>query len=115
MTNITAPSGTEHPLPAAFQDLAPFLGWALAKEQERMQKRLASTMAEIVAFYEAMLARMEAVVEYLQQFPADRLPPQGQALFQLSLSFIEVANAVELYKQPRLPNGFNPARFVLIE
>jgi hypothetical protein len=115
MTNITAHSGTEKFLPAAFQDLAAFLGWALAKEQERMQKRLASTMEEIVAFYDAMLARMEAIIEYLQQFPPDRLSLEGQTLFHLSLSLIEVANAVELYKQPRLPNGFNPARFVPIE
>jgi hypothetical protein len=115
MANITARSGAENPLPTAFQDLAPFLGWALAKERERTQKRLASPMAEILAFYEAMLARMEAIVEYLQQFPPDRLPPEGQTLFRLSLSLIEVANAVELYKQPRLPNGFNPARFVPIE
>src|SRR5262245_14239799 len=115
MAHVTAPDNSEHALPAAFQDLAPFLGWALAKEHERMQKRLASTMADIVEFYDAMLARMETIIGYLKQFPTDRLPPEGQTLFHLSLSFIEVANVVELYKQPRLPNGFNPARFVLIE
>ena len=115
MAHGTARSDTEHPLPAAFQDLAPFLPWALAKEHERLQKRLASPMAEIGAFYDTMLARMEPIIEYLKQFPVNCLPPEGQTLFQLSLSFIEVANAVELYKQPRLPNGFNPARFVLSE
>src|SRR5262245_21604139 len=115
MAHGTARSGTENCLPATFQELTPFLDWALAKEQERTQKRLGSPMAEIVAFYETMLVRMEAIVEYLQQFPADRLPVEGQALFHLSLSLIEVANAVELYIQPRLPNGVNPARFVPIE
>src|SRR5262249_50290487 len=115
MANVTARSRTENPLPTTFQDLAPFLGWALAKEQERLQKRLASTMEEILAFYDAMLARMEAIIEYLQLSPPDHLSPEGQPLFHLSLSLIEVANAVELYKQPRLPNGFNPARFVPIE
>src|SRR5262245_12676467 len=113
MAHGTARSETEKPLPAAFQDLAPFLNWALAKEHERLQKRVGSTMTEIVTFYNTMLARMEPIIEYLKQFPADRLPPEGQTLFHLSLSLIEVANAVELYKQPRLPNGFHPARFVL--
>src|SRR5215510_2397777 len=115
MAHVMTGPGTEQSLPAAFQDLTPFLDWALAKEQERTQKRLGSTMAEIEAFYEAMLVRMEDIVAYLQQFPPERLPAEGQPLFHLSLSLIEVANAVELYKQPRLPNGFNPARFVRIE
>jgi hypothetical protein len=103
------------PLPAAFQDLEPFLDWALATETERMQKRMTSSMTEIRTFYDAMLARMDAIVEYLKQFPANDMPVETQTLFQLSLSLIEVANAVELYKQPKLPFGFDPARFVPVE
>jgi hypothetical protein len=72
-------------------------------------------MEEILAFYHAMLPRMDAITDYLKQFPLDRMPTEAQTLFRLSQSLIEVANAVELYKQPRLPNGFDPARFVLIE
>lgn len=115
MANVTNGSGVEKTLPAAFRDLAPLIDWALATESERMQKRRSSTMEEILAFYNAMLPRMEAITDYFIQFPADRMPVEAQTLFQLSLSLIEVANAVELYKQPRLPNGFDPARFVLIE
>lgn len=100
------------PLPANFQDLEPFLDWALATETERMRKRMASSMKEIRAFYDAMLARMDTIIDYLKQFPVDNLPTEAQTLFQLSLSLIEVSNAVELYKQPKLPFGFDPARFV---
>ncbi|HXG17587.1 MAG TPA: hypothetical protein VNN62_00745 [Methylomirabilota bacterium] len=102
----------DKPLPAEFQDLAPFVEWALGTETERMTKRMTSSMKEIRAFYDAMLARMDAIVHYLKQFPADDLPPEARTLFHLSLSLIEVSNAVELYKQPKLPFGFDPARFV---
>lgn len=102
-------------LPAAFQDLAPFLPWALSKEQERTAKRLASSQEEILAFYNAMLLRIDAITTYLKQFPLNGMPAEAETLFHLSLSLIEVANAVEMYKQPRLPLGFDPARFVPVE
>ena len=99
-------------LPAEFRDLASFSDWAVTTEKERTQKRLTSTMKDINGFYDAMLPRMDAIVEYLRQFPPDTLPPEARTLYQMSLSLIEVANAVELYKQPRLPVAFDPARFV---
>ena len=102
-------------LPAPFHDLAPFSGWALAKESERTGKRLASTMEEIRAFYDAMLPRLEAIVQYLNQFPLDRLPEDAQQLFYLTLSLVEVASAVELYGQPEVINGLDPSRFTPVE
>jgi hypothetical protein len=102
-------------LPANFADLAPFLAWALSKEQQRTAKRMASTQDEILTFYNAMLSRIDAVTNYLKQFPLDGMTAEAETLFHLSLSLIEVANAVELYKQPRLPLGFNPARFAPVE
>jgi len=115
MPRAKKPLNTTNLLPAPFQDLAPFLDWALAKETERTRKRMTSSMEEIRGFYDAMLARMDAIVEYLKQFPADDMPDEARTLFHLSLSLIEVSNAVELYKQPKLPNGFDPARFVPVE
>lgn len=102
-------------LPAAFQDLVSFLPWALSKEQERTAKRLASSQEEILAFYNAMLLRIDAITTYLKQFSLEGMPAEAETLFHLSLSLIEVANAVEMYKQPRLPLGFDPARFVPVE
>ena len=41
-------------LPAAFSDLEPFAStWCLATESERFAKRMASTMEEMHAFYDA--------------------------------------------------------------
>jgi hypothetical protein len=115
MANAILQTDVAKSLPANFQDLAPFLPWALSKEQERTAKRMASTQEEILAFYNAMLSRIEAITNYLKQFPLDGMPAEAETLFHLSLSLIEVANAVEMYKQPRLPLGFDPARFVPVE
>ena len=115
MADAIQQSGVAHWLPRDFQDLAPFLPWALGKEQERTAKRMASTQEEILTFYNAMLSRMDAITNYLKQFPLDGMPAEAETLFHLSLSLIEVANAVEMYKQPRLPLGLDPARFVPIE
>ena len=41
-------------LPDAFADLEPFAAWCLATERERYAKRLASTMPEMQAFYDAI-------------------------------------------------------------
>ena len=40
-------------LPAEFADLEPFSDWILETERERYAKRLASTMEELQAFYDA--------------------------------------------------------------
>jgi len=39
----------ERQLPQPFQDLEPFLAWALPTDRERSAKRQASTMAELKA------------------------------------------------------------------
>jgi hypothetical protein len=101
-------------LPQQFKDLEPFVSaWALATEKERTEKRYASTMAELQAFYDAMLPRMEAILDYLQQFTLDKMPAEVKRLFYLSLSMAEVASPVELFKQPTVPDTFaDPGRLV---
>ena len=100
-------------LPKQFSDLERFVGpWALATEKERNRKRLSSTMEEIRAFYDAMLLRMEAVIGYLNQFPLDQVPEEAKRLLYLTLSLAEVANAVELFGQPGVIDGFDPERFI---
>ncbi len=98
-------------LPEAFRDLEPWLAWSLATERERSAKRQSSTMEEIKAFYDVMLARMEAILPYLEQFPPDNVPLQTERLFYLTLSLAEVAPAAELYGQPGVVDGFDVSRF----
>ncbi len=102
-------------LPAEFADLEPFIDWALATEQERTSKRLASNMDDIQAFYDHMSARVEAIMAYLNAWPLDSLPPEAARLFHLSLSLMEVANAVEMFQSPAVINGFDIKRFTPVE
>ena len=102
---------SSHALPEAFADLEGFAGaWALATEAERSRKRKASTMAEIQAFYDAMFPRMEEILSYLRQFSLDEMPEEAKRLLHLSLSLAEVAPAVELFKQPSVPDGYDITR-----
>lgn len=103
---------TECQLPEPFQDLAPYLAWSLPTERERSAKRQSSTMAEITAFYQAMLPRMEEVLPYLAQFPPEHVPVDVQRLFYLTLSLAEVAPAVENFGQPSVVEGYDIARFI---
>ncbi len=102
-------------LPAEFADLEPFIDWALATEPERTRKRLASSMEDIQAFYDCMSTRVEAAMAYLNAFSLDALPPEAGRLFHLSLSLMEVANAVEMFQNPAVINGFDVKRFAPVE
>jgi hypothetical protein len=100
-------------LPEPFRDLEPFASaWGLTTEAERSRQRRASTMEEIQMFYDAMLPRMEATLDYLNRFPLDAMPPAAQRLLNLTLSLAEVAPAVELFKQPTVIDGYDASRFV---
>ena len=100
-------------LPAQFHDLEQWIGWSLATEQERSAKRQASTMADLKAFYAAMLARMEEVLSYLDQFAVDALSEDATRLFYLTLSLAEVAPAVEQFGQPSVVDGYDIKRVVV--
>ena len=99
-----------NPLPDEFQDLAPFLEWALASEQERSAKRQACTIKEIKTFYSAMLQRLEEILSYLDDYPTENVPPDVETLFHLTLSVAEVAPAVENFGQPGVVDGYDVKR-----
>ena len=103
---------SERQLPAAFADLEPFIAWSLATESERQRKRMSSSMAEIQAFYDAILPRMDAVIAYLDQFSLNAMPADAQRLLHLTFSLAEIASAVELFKQPSVADGYDATRFV---
>ena len=100
-------------LPAQFYELEQWKEWSLATEQERSVKRQASTMEDIKTFYTAMLARMEEVLPYLEQFSVDNLPEDATRLFYLTLSLAEVAPAVEQFGQPSVVDGYDVKRIVV--
>ncbi len=102
----------ERCLPEPFADLEPFAHWVLATEGERNRQRLSSSMAELQAFHGAILPRMEAIIEYLNAWPLDALPEAAQRLQYMTLSLAEIAPAVDWFKQPNVPGGYDAGRLV---
>lgn len=93
-------------LPAEFADLEPFApAWCLPSEPERFAKRLASPLAEMQAFYDAITPRAEAAMKYLDQYPLDDLPPDALHLMHLLYSMITVSFPVECWRDPRVPDS----------
>ncbi len=92
-------------LPPAFADLEPFADWSLATERERYAKRLASTMDELQAFYDAAFPRLEEMTAHLDAFPLDALPEDATRLLWLCYSLVNVSFPVEVWRQPRVPDS----------
>ena len=104
MSNATASL-----LPARFAMLEPLLAeWALSSANERNRKRIAHEHdpEHLRAFYDAMLPHMDAILEYLNALPLEAMPAPERRLFDLALSFAEVAHFVEL----RWRRWFGPLR-----
>ena len=92
-------------LPAEFAELKPFADWILPTERERYAKRLASTMDEMQAFYEAAFPLLDAANKYLERFGMDDLPDPERNLLLLMMSLVLVSFPVEVWSQPRVPDS----------
>jgi hypothetical protein len=93
-------------LPAEFADLEPFSDWILETERERYAKRLASTMEELQAFYDAAFPLLATANKYLEEFPlAGGLPEPERNLLLLMMSLVLVSFPVEVWQQPRVPDS----------
>jgi len=97
-------------LPTEFADLEPFAAtWCLATEPERWARRLASTMDEMQAFYDACFPRAEAAIEYCDRFDLRDTPTDVERLLQMLSSLALVSYAIEVWLQP-LPVDTGSAR-----
>lgn len=110
-------SGLRGRLPTGFDALQPWVdtGWSLTTETARTEKRHNSEMVEIETFANAMLAEIDRVTVYLNDFSLDALPEDASRLYFLMMSLAEVAPAVELYRQPAVIGGYDYRRFVADE
>ncbi|HUJ64308.1 MAG TPA: hypothetical protein VLX59_02145 [Acidimicrobiales bacterium] len=89
-------------LPPEYADLEPFAAkWCLATETERFERRMASSMTEMQAFYDTFFPRLEEAIEYCDKHPLDDLPEDVEHLLQLIYSLIMVSMAVEIFHQPK--------------
>jgi hypothetical protein len=92
-------------LPAEFAALEPFGDWVLATEPERYARRLASSMEEMQAFYDAAFPLLEAARAHLDTFELHDLPETERNLLYLMQSLIIVSFPVEVWKQARVPDS----------
>ena len=91
-------------LPEEFADLEQYADWCLPDESQRYAKRLASTMVDMQAFYDAITPRAEEAISYCDKFTLDDLPEDVLNLMHLLYSMIIVSFPVECWKQPKVPD-----------
>jgi hypothetical protein len=91
-------------LPEGFEELEPFTDWCLPTEAERYTKRLASSMEELQAFYDAAFPRLDDALTHLDGLPFDELPEDATRLLWLCYSLVNASFPVEVWRQPRVPD-----------
>jgi hypothetical protein len=95
----------ESMLPPEFSDLEPHAEkWCRADEPDRWSARMASSMAEIQEFYDAITARAEEAIAYCDKFPLDDMPEDAHNLLYMLYSMVTVSFPVECWGQPRIPD-----------
>jgi hypothetical protein len=102
-------------LPEQFSDLEPFAHWCLRTEGERYAQRLASTMEEIQAFYDAAFPRLEEMTAHLDALPLHDLPEDATRLLWLCYSLVNATFPVEVWRQPRVPDSGAASIDVVVE
>ncbi|HLY58992.1 MAG TPA: hypothetical protein VKS60_25745 [Stellaceae bacterium] len=97
---------TEDLLPQPFSDLSRFVHkWDKPGTEARYAERLSSSMAELQEFHDAMLPRGQAIKAYLDGRPFDDYTEPDRRLGRLMFAFAKAAMAVEIFKQPRVPDA----------
>jgi hypothetical protein len=92
-------------LPGRFSALEPFAAtWCLPTERQRFAQRMASTMDQMQAFYDAFFPRAEEAIAYCDEFPLDDLPDDARNLLYLLYSLVMVSFPVEAWRQPHVPD-----------
>ena len=102
-------------LPAEFADLEPFADWALPSELDRYAKRLASSMDELQAFYDAAFPRLEGGTEYLKRVTLDGISDEDRRLLWLFSALVTVSFPVEVWRQARVPDSGASSIDVVVE
>lgn len=102
-------------LPLGFEELEPFVNaWAGMTTAKRMTTRCESPIAEIQAFYDAMIVRADEALRLVEQHPLNDLPEDVGTLFRLVLGLAQASIAIEVYGQPRAPETPYPNSIRLV-
>jgi hypothetical protein len=97
---------TDAILPEQFAELERFVAkWDKQGTAERYAVRLASTTQELQEFHDALLPRMTAIRAYLDGKSFDAFSEADRRLGRLAFAWVSAAEAVEVFKQPRVPDS----------
>jgi len=106
-------------LPQDFAALDPFVQqWALPSEQARAVKRVGSSIEALRHFHSAVFPRLDAIIDFLNQFPNDpaALPADAKALYDLALMAMEAAAPIDLdWSSPDIEDVFPMERFLFVD
>jgi hypothetical protein len=105
MADRTLPAGFAH-----LQSLADH--WSLPTERERHLHRLSCPIEELDVVYNALLPEVEAILTLLNQRSLDALTVEENNLLLLTLALAEIAPAVQIFREPGNPDGFDTSRFI---
>lgn len=101
-------------LPPGFETLEPFVDhWVLDSADARLNRRLTSSEAERVEFFNAVKDRLQDGLTYLDKKPFDEYDDDENRLMQLFLSFAHIALAVEVQGDAE-PKHAEGARYMTI-
>ena len=101
--------------PDKFAELEAFADWSLETEAQRYAKRLASSMDELQAFYDAAFPRLEDAMGYLDALDLNALPEDATRLLWLMYSLINASFPVEVWRQARVPDSGAATMDVVVE
>jgi hypothetical protein len=107
-------AGASRPkLPEQFADLSPRLEWVALDENERLQKRVASSIDEMREFYDLMFPRMPEIIEYLLGVDISDMSDEEETVLTLAVAYAEIADAVDFYApDSTAPDGVGRFRAV---
>ena len=84
-------------LPERFAALQPFVErWALATERDRYHRLHSVGLDELRSFYEAVLPRLDEILDHLDRWSVQALPAAERTLFDLAMTFSETAHPLDL-------------------
>ncbi len=97
---------SENLLPKQFEELERFVSkWDLPDINSRYEARLSSTMEDMQDFNDAIVSCAEDIKSYLDSKDFDDYLDEDRRLARLMFTFAVVAQSVQIYKQPAVPDA----------
>ncbi len=85
--------------------------WGLPTVEERIVNRTTSTLDEMQKFHDAIVPRLENIINFLNQFPCEEIPAEYLPLKNTVLSLLHVDRPVNKWNKTILDEARDPRLF----